>query len=42
MTPTMLHHMIVSSVGLMPTFVFPWKPNAAPQPRLKAEAQRTL
>jgi len=26
MTPTVLHHMIVSSVSLMPTFVFPWKP----------------
>src|SRR5207253_2187564 len=28
MIPTVLHHMIVSSVGLIPTFVFPWKPNA--------------
>jgi len=42
MTPTVLHHMIVSSVDLIPTFVFPWKPNAAPQPPPKAGAQRTL
>ena len=31
MTLTVLHHMIVSSVGLMPAFVFPWKSNATRQ-----------
>ena len=42
MTPTALHHMIVSSGGLLPTFVFPWKPNARCQPPLEAAAQRRL
>ena len=44
MTPTVLHHMIVSSVDFMPTFVFPWKPNARPEllPEAGARHERTL
>src|SRR5215475_3006244 len=41
--PTALYHMVVS-FSLMPTFVFPAKPNAAPQPLPEAGAtlERTL
>jgi len=42
MIPTVLHHMIVSSIGLMPTFFFPLKPNAGHHVRLKAAAEQRL